>query len=183
MGYDAAINKAWEELSVLKPAKSVLVRFLADEYNVDTQARKVFSVSCNVPAKDFTAILVLHYLAQKIKGLPVLAGEWLTFRELSAVEGYLDAFRKRSIEPIVRKYGSNPEGVFNNLNKLSARKVSEADAALIVEAFDGVPALVKIWHKDEDFSADANIYFDRSITKIFCTEDIVVLAGTIAYSL
>jgi hypothetical protein len=52
-----------------------------------------------------------------------------------------------------------------------------------VLAFEGVPALVKVWKPDEDFGPDANIYFDRSIREIFCTEDIVVLAGIIAASL
>lgn len=183
MGYEVAINKAWDDLFVLKPAQNMSVKFLADEYSVDTKARKVISLSCNVPAKDFTAILILHYLAQKLKGLPALAGEWLTFRELSGVEGYLAAFRKRSIEPIIKKYGGNPEGISAVLERLPARKINEADAAVIVEAFEGVPVLIKLWHKDEDFGPDANIFFDRSITGIFCTEDIVVLAGAVAYSI
>ena len=53
----------------------------------------------------------------------------------------------------------------------------------LVDAFEGVPALVKIWRKDEEFGADANIFFDATIKDIFCTEDIIVLAGLIAASL
>jgi len=183
MGYEVAINKAWDDLLVIKPGKNISVKFLADEYSVDIEARKIISLSCNVPAKDFTAILLLHYIVQKIKGLPTLTGEWLTFRELSAVEGYLDAFRKRAIEPIIKKYGSNPEEISAVLQRLPAKKINEADAAIVVEAFVGAPVLIKLWHKDEDFGPDANIFFDRSITGIFCTEDIIVLAGIVAYSL
>ena len=183
MGYEAAINKAWDDLLILRPAKDMSVKFLADEYSFDPEARKIISLACNVPAKDFTAILVLHYLAQKIKGLPALTGEWLPFRELSGVEGYSGAFRKRAIEPIIKKYGANPGGIAAVLQRLPARKINQADAAVIVDTFQGVPALIKIWQKDEDFGPDANIFFDRSITKIFCTEDIVVLAGMVAHSL
>ena len=87
MGYEVALNKAWEDLVNLNPSpvKNLLVKFLADEYSVDIRERKVFSSSCNVPAKDFVSILLLHYLAQKIKGLPVPSGRWLTFREFSGV--------------------------------------------------------------------------------------------------
>ncbi len=166
MSYEAAKLKAWEELRNLNPAKSLAVKFLADEYSIDLQNQAVMSLSCNVPAKDFYAILILHYAVKKLQGLPAVTGEWLTFRELSGIEGYFEAFKNRVIEPIIRKYGYRLE-----------------DNAMEVLAFEGVPALVKVWKPDEDFGPDANIYFDRSIREIFCTEDIVVLAGVIAASL
>ena len=53
----------------------------------------------------------------------------------------------------------------------------------VLEVFAGVPVLVKLWKADEEFNADANIYFDSSIKEIFCIEDIVVLAGIIAAAL
>jgi len=46
-----------------------------------------------------------------------------------------------------------------------------------VEAFLGVPILVKLWKGDEEFAPEANMLFDRSISRIFCTEDVAVLAG------
>jgi hypothetical protein len=163
MGYEAALSRAWEELGA---HDALRVRFLAQEYTVDPKARVVNSVSCNAPAKDFTAILILHYLAKRLKGLSALTGRWLNFRELSGVEGYLEAFRKRSVEPLIRKYGR-----------------TGSDEARVIEAFEGVPVLVKIWKADEDFAPDANIFFDASVKEIFCTEDIVVLAGIVASSL
>ncbi|OGX44449.1 MAG: hypothetical protein A3G38_01220 [Omnitrophica WOR_2 bacterium RIFCSPLOWO2_12_FULL_51_8] len=183
MGYAVAIDRAWEEVLKLKPPSAAAVRFLADEYTVEPAAKQVLSLACNIPAKDFNAILILHYLARKLSGLPELTGEWLTFRELSGVEGYAEAFRRRCIEPLIRKYGRQPAGIFTALERLPGKKVTGADAAIIVDAFAQVPALVKVWAQDEEFKADANIYFDRSIQKIFCTEDIVVLAGMIAASL
>ena len=166
MSYEAAKLKAWEELRNLSHAKSLAVKFLADEYSIELQNQAVISLSCNAPAKDFYTILILHYAVKKLQGLPAVTGEWLTFRELSGIEGYFEAFKKRAIEPIIRKYGYRLE-----------------DNAMEVLAFEGVPALVKVWKPDEDFGPDANIYFDRSIREIFCTEDIVVLAGIIASSL
>lgn len=168
MGYDSALSKSWEELKRLSPDKSLSVKFLADEYSVDTIEAKVISLSCNTLAKDFYAILILHYLAAKLKGLPKLTGNWLTFRELSGVEGYEAAFRKRALEPLIRKYG---------------RKAGGADSVIELQAFEGVPALVKIWKADDEFGPEANILFDASIKEIFCTEDIAVLAQIIGVSL
>lgn len=180
MGYDVAINKAWEDLLKVNSGKSLEVKFFADRYSLDLEARRILSLACNVPAKDFTAILILHYLAKKAQGLPRLKEEWLPFRELSGIEGYYDAFRKRSIEPIIRKYGSNPEGILQDLARFSAKVAKHGDVGITLDAFEGVPALVALWRADEEFGADANIFFDKSITEIFCIEDIVVLAGMVA---
>ncbi len=183
MGYEVAIKKAWEDLANLKPAKELRVRFLADEYSIDTDSRKVLSLSCNAAAKDFYAILILHYAAKEIAGLPKVTGSWLTFRELSGVEGYAEAYHKRSIEPIIRKYGKNPEGIKTILERLPSKEFSGGDFGIVIQAFSAVPVLVKLWKADSEFGPDANMYFDSSITAIFCTEDIVVLAGIVASSL
>lgn len=183
MGYEIALRKAWEDLAKLKPAKGLSIKFLADEYSIDLEAQRVLSLACNVSAKDFTSIIILHYLAQKIKGLPAVTGKWLTFREFSGVEGYFEAFHKRAIEPIIHKYGKYPEALKALVERLPVKEFSGGDVGVVIRAFEGVPVLVKLWKADEEFAPDANMYFDSSITGIFCTEDIVVLAGIVAGSL
>jgi hypothetical protein len=183
MGYEAALNKAWEELSRLKHDKIVAVKFLADEYTLDFERERVMSLSCNVPAKDFTAILILHYFISKLKGLPALSGEWATFKELAGVEGYYPAFRKRSIDIVIKKYGKNPEKLLEVLDRLPAKRVKQGDIGIVLDTFPDVPALVTLWRGDEEFGPEANILFDKSISQIFCIEDIIVLAGFIAMQL
>ena len=180
MSYAVAINKAWDDFAKLNPDKNISLKFLGDEYTLDSQERKAMSLACNVPAKDFIIILLLHYLVQKFKGLPELTGEWVTFKELSGIEGYYPAFRKRAIEPIIRKYGNNPAGLLVVLERLPAKRVNQADVGIVLEAFLGVPVLVNLWRPDEEFGPEANMLFDQSINKIFCIEDIVILAGIIA---
>jgi hypothetical protein len=183
MGYEAALGKAWEDLQGLTEKKQLSVKFLADEYTVDVEARKIASLACNVPAKDFTAILILHYCVQSIQGLPKVAGEWLTFKELTRIEGYESAFRERSIVPVIRKYGKDPSGLYEALKRLPGKKGEGADASIILETFPSVPVLVELWAGDDEFGPEANILFDKSVVRIFCTEDIVVLAGMVAGAL
>jgi hypothetical protein len=183
MGYEAAINKAWEDLAKLNPDKELSIKFLADEYSIDPENRKVLSLACNSPAKDFYAILILHYALKQLEGLPQLSGEWLSFKGLSGVEGYYPAFRKRSIEPILRKYGQKPEVLLEVLEKLPAKRVEQGDIGIVVEAFVQAPVMITLWRKDDEFGPEANMLFDKSIARIFCTEDIVVLANIIAMQL
>jgi hypothetical protein len=37
-----------------------------------------------------------------------------------------------------------------------------------------------LWRGDEEFGPEANLLFDRSITEIFCTEDVVITAEIVA---
>jgi hypothetical protein len=156
---------------------------MADEYSLNVAARRMLSLSCNAPAKDFLSILILHYLAQELRGLPELSNQWLTFRELSGIEGYSDAYHKRTIEPIIRKYGKQPEALKETLRRLPARLSEGGDISIEVNAFANVPVLIKLWKADSEFGPDANIYFDASIKNIFCTEDIVVLAQLVVSQL
>lgn len=183
MGYEAAFKKAWDDLANQKGPNNLSVKFLADNYNIDTQTQEVLSLSCNVAPKVFSSVLILHYLAQKLKGLPVLTDQWLTFRELSGVEGYTQAYHKRSIEPIIRKYGKNPDALKNVLERLPGYLCDGGDIGVIIQVFENVPVLIKFWKQDEEFGADANMYFDASIKDIFCIEDIVVLAQIVASQL
>lgn len=183
MGYEAALKKAWEDLANQKAPKNLSVKFMGDEYSADAISRRILSLSCNAPAKDFLAILILHYLAQKLKGLPEPRGQWLTFREFSGIEGYYDAYHKRSIEPIIRKYGRNPDAIKDVLSRLPGRISEGGDVSIVIDAFENVPVLIKLWKQDTEFGPDANIYFDATIKNIFCIEDIVVLAQMVSSQL
>lgn len=183
MGYDVARSRAWDELGKLGLAQELKLRFLADEYSVRLPDKQVVCLSKSRPAGDMTGILILHYLAAKLRGLADLEGEWLTFRELSDIEGYYPAFKKRALAPLAKKFGGEPAKLFSALQKIPGKMAQTQDAGIILEAFEGVPALIKVWGADDEFAPDANIYFDRSIKAIFAVEDIVVLAGLIAHNI
>jgi hypothetical protein len=191
MGYQAALEKSWNYLESAGLRGIENVRFFTEEYRVDAQSRTVLLVSGQPPArweapgrprglsaKDFVTVLLLHYLRKKLAGLPQLTGSWISFKELEGGELYYPAFRKRSIDIVVKKYSADVTGIFSVLGKFpAAKKIAQGDAAILVEAFEGVPLQVIMWGADEEFAADATILFDRNISGIFSTEDIAVLAG------
>ena len=183
MGYDVAITKAWLELEEVSKEKKHKIRFLADEYDVDVENKRILSVSCNVAAKEFLSILLLHYLIRRLKGLPSVVGEWASFRQLDGGQGYYPSFRKRVIEPILRKYSSKPEALLEAAERFNAKKADFADVAIIVDIFKQVPFLIEIWKGDDELGPEVNVLFDKSIQDIFCTEDIVVLASFLASSI
>lgn len=169
MGYQQALKKAWDDLLVIPhDGETYAVKLLSDTYTVNLKNRTVLSDSCNIPAKEYTSIIILHYLAKKFKlgNLPEPSGQWIDFRQLEGGEGYYPAFKKRTIDKILKKHGS-----------------SGKDISIVVQALESVPMLVTVSKADEEFGPDANILFDKIISTIFCTEDIVVLTEIVAHHL
>jgi len=182
MGYEVALLKAWLELENTTKDKALSVKFLADEYSVDLENKCVLSLSCNVPAKEYISILILHYLIKKLKGLPPTTGDWITFRQLEGGLGYYPTFKKRVITTITRKYGSKPDELLKLTERFDAHKIQLADISIVIEVFDKVPILIELWKADDEFGPEVNVLYDKSIKNIFCTEDIVVLSEVLAHS-
>ncbi len=183
MSYEIALEKAWSSIKEISEHKDYSVRFLSDEYSVDVENRLILSMSCNVPAKAHISILILHYLTKKIYGLNHTLGEWVTFKQLDGGQGYYPAFKKRVIDTIERKYGSNLNAFSELENRFKSKRIDISDVGLVFDIFDEVPILVTVSKGDEEFGPEANVLFDRNINEIFCTEDIVILSEFLAHSI
>ncbi|MDD5136170.1 MAG: DUF3786 domain-containing protein [Candidatus Omnitrophica bacterium] len=186
MGYQQAVEKAWSAFLNLSPDdKPVTTKFLSDAYTIDPKARAVLSGPLDAPAKDHIAIILLHYLAAKLrsKTLPPLTGEWVDFNELEGGEGYYPAFKKRTIDRILKKYGHLPDSIKDTLGRFSGAIADKGDVGIVIYPLDGVPILITLSKADEEFGPDANILFDKNISNIFCTEDIVVLTEIVAHTI
>ncbi len=179
MGYEVSLKKAWEELVALGKDK-FHVKFLSDEYEVDFSNKRIFSLSCNIDAKDYYKILILHYLANEDKILDIEKDNWISFKEMDGGKIYFPAFHKRTIIPILKKYGDNPTGIFERCNVLNAERINTGTAGISIRVFPKVRIGIILWAKDEEFDADCNMVFNYSIKNIFPTEDVAVLGGIVA---
>jgi len=183
MEYEAALNKAFLELTKLTKEKNLSLRFLEDNYTIDLEKKQVLSLSCNAPAKVYYSIVILHYLIRKLKGLPGLTEKWISFKELSGGPGYYPTFKKRVIDVIMRKYSAHPDALFDLGERFQAKKAQVADVSVVLDVFEKVPFLITFWRGDDEFGPETNVLFDQSISDILCTEDIVVVSEIIAHSI
>ena len=185
MSYAQALEKAWLDLSGLTKDDRLPVNMLSGTYTIEPGNKKVTAPQGMPPAKDYIVILLLHYLIKKLqlKTLPKAGAEWIDFRSIDGGEAYYPTFKKRTIDHILKKYGSRPEALLNITGKMPARKATIGDTGIIVDVFEEVPILITMSKSDEEFGPDANILFDKNISKVFCTEDIVVLTEIVTHKL
>ena len=179
---DSATRQAWQALAGAAIGDG-RVRFVADEYVVDVPGRQVRSAADGVPASAHLTILILHYLTGIRGGLPHPVGEWLSLNDISMGARFREVYIERAAGPLRQAFGGEPERIYGALRTVPGEKLDRADASVVVEVFAGVPMLVDVWAADEDFPAEAGVLFDRSVTQVFATEDILELAEQAAEAL
>jgi hypothetical protein len=159
----------------------VIVEYLNQSYQVTFPDVQVSLVDggAEVPIRD--RILILHYLALA-KGTPV-ANKFIAFKELPEGANYSPTFSKRSIEPLIKYFGREPQCLIETAERLGGRRVDYGDVAVTINVFRRVPITIVLWRGDEEFPPRSNILFDATIPDYLFTEDITVLCETITWKL
>lgn len=174
-------HKSGARHTIVDSQELIIVEYLNQSYQVtlpDIQVSLVDS-GTEVPIKD--KILLLHYLTQA-KGVPI-ANKFIAFKELPEGANYSSTFSKRSIEPLIKYFGREPQRLIETAERLGGRKADHGDVAVTINVFSRVPITIVLWQGDEEFPPRSNILFDATIPDYLFTEDITVLCETITWKL
>jgi len=126
-------------------------------------------------------VLILHYLMAA--EVPEITGHWISYREIPGASFYFGAFVNRAVEPLKKVFGRNISGFRQAAEKLQARQIENGDAGFEFRMLPAVPLQLILWEGDDEFPAEANILFDKSIGRILSPEDVAWLAGMVVYRL
>lgn len=181
MSYKIALYNLWTELLETTKDKKYEVNFLNDTYEIDIDKQLILSYSCNTSAPEDISILLLSYLLKKLKNeIPQQESELITFNQLPDGKFLYSRFKERAILPLIRKYSSKPEYIFDIINRFKARRSNIAEYAVELDVFDEIKITIVLYPGDEEVPSEANFLFDRGISKIFTVEEIEVLCIEIA---
>ena len=161
--------------------QSIQVRYLNRIYQVSWPDIEISLMDSREPVELRDKILILDYL-NTAKGTP-LSGAAIAFQELPEVSSYYPTFSKRAVQPLIDNFGGCPERLFDAAHQLGGEKAGYGDASVTIVAFSRVPISYVIWKGDEEFPANANILFDKTIHDYLPNEDIIVLCQTITWRL
>ncbi|MDH7509069.1 MAG: DUF3786 domain-containing protein [Methanomassiliicoccales archaeon] len=189
--YEGALQKAWDDIlerdiielaehSVSKTSERIItVRFFDKECTVDLRRRII--EQDQKPLEPFLSILILHYLRGCSELHPT--GEIITFREIPGGDLYYAAFKSRAIDPLVRKFGNEPEMLLTAAERIGAKRIKMGSTGVRVDVFAKLPVTVVVWKGDEEIPSSANILFDRIAASILPTEDLAVIGSLVASKL
>lgn len=196
-GYEAAIRAAVEKLKTLtpntlnnrcanlglqQPQKNTLpLRAFGTGMELHLPQYQLFPVGSNTPAKVSDRILVLHYLLCDVP-IPT-TDELISFRQMDSGVFYWEAFRSRSVRPLVQRIGNDLELLKTNLNRFDWQPVSIGDWGARVHALGKIYLTLVYRQGDDEFPPSADLLFDATINRVYPTEDAAVLASRICLSL
>lgn len=186
MGYEIALNKAWDEIEELASSSEYTVAFLIDTCKVKVSDRLVLLEPSGTPAKEEVAVLILHYLIGLLKHGYRQSGEWVSFKDIWGGESYFPAYRENTIRPLIERLQRDPEGLLRIMVESFKGKIVEGeggDVAVEFVAFPDVLVRILMWRGDDEFSPEATILFDKNLTDILTTEDIAALLYLIVLSI
>lgn len=128
-----------------------------------------------------TQILILHYLANPSETLDT--GKLISFKELPAGAIYIKPFTGRSIDPLVKIFGANPDSLLEVATRIGGQSNGLGDVGVTIRVFPRIPVTLVLWRADDEFPASGNILFDASAPLILPTEDYAVLASSVVFGL
>ncbi|MDD5510400.1 MAG: DUF3786 domain-containing protein [Dehalococcoidales bacterium] len=126
-------------------------------------------------------VLMLHYLT--LARRTPAAGRAITFKELPEGPVYFPTFAKRTLDPLLARFGKEPDRMLDAAEKLGGRRADYGDTAVAIQAFPFVTITPVLWRGDAEFAPSASIIFDSGITDYLSTEDITVLCETVVWKL
>lgn len=162
-------------------AKSISLQYLDQTYIITLPDAEISLINSTeaIPIRD--RILILHYLLTA-RGEPP-ANKLIAFHELPEGSVYYPTFAKRTIQPLVDNFGSDPQLLLPLGRNLGGQKADYGDAAVAINAFPHVTITIILWRGDDEFPARGNVLFDANISHYLPTEDVTVLCETITWRL
>jgi uncharacterized protein DUF3786 len=126
-------------------------------------------------------LTLLHYFNCD---LPVEeTGELISFRDMPGGQFYWEPFISRSVKPLVGRIGNDLELLKNNLERFDYELLDIGDFSVKIYVVGEIYATLIYRVGDEEFKSTADLLFDSSVKRVFCAEDVAVIAGRICIGL
>ena len=152
-------------------------RALGMDLQLELVPIKLFQLPESRPLKISDQILIFHYLGCDF---PVTStGQFIPFRELPGGQFYEGPFRARSVELLVQKIQNDLPRLKQNLQRFGGEFLNRGDFGLRFPVIGNLEIQLIYYTGDSEFPPEANLLFDQCIQRVYCTEDVAVLAGRV----
>lgn len=144
---------------------------------VDLGSRTMVYEDDTSPLKPHVQVLVLHYLLGAGRCEPTR--EMVTFREFPGGALYYPAYKKRTLDLLVSRFGPDLGSLRRASERMGAEQLGKAAVGFRTRFFPKLDVDVLMWAGDDEVPTSANILFDSCAGRMLSTEDVTVVAGVL----
>lgn len=157
------------------------LRAFGTDYILTTDTFDLLDAKTGAAAKEVDRILILHLL---LCDHPLIASdELIPFRAFPGGAFYLEPFLSRSVRPLVKRYGNRLEELQKAVSRFDFQPVGIGDFSARIQAVGCLTVTLVYRLGDDEFPAEAELFFNAPVKRAFCAEDAVVLASRICFGL
>jgi len=156
-------------------------RLFGQDAVLDLRDLGIRLAASGAPAKPADRILLLHYLMHD--GPVATTDRLVSFHEIPGGAFYVDPFRARTVEPLLKRFGNDIGALRANLGRSGATFVPHGDLGARLHAFGPLYLTLIYQRGDEEFGPSAEVLFDAAVQRVFAAEDAAVLASRICLAL
>ena len=124
-------------------------------------------------------VIILRYLVNA-SGVPQ-AGRWISFSDLPGGGPYLPAFRKRVIEPLLRRFSEAGDEMRESASALGGEEFGYGDVGVVFQVLPKVRMAFVLWEGDEELPPNANVLLDESVKGYLSSDDVRELGWRVVY--
>jgi hypothetical protein len=157
------------------------LRAFGNDYILKTDTFVLLDAKTGAAAKEVDRILLLHLLLCEH---PLTASdELIPFRAFSGGTFYLEPFLSRSVRPLVKRYGNRLEELQKAVSRFDFQPLDIGDFSARIHGLGCLTVTLVYRLGDDEFPAEAELFFNPPVRRAFCAEDAVVLASRICFGL
>ncbi|MBU3950036.1 MAG: DUF3786 domain-containing protein [Proteobacteria bacterium] len=155
--------------------KSYILSVWGDEYAVYPHEYKIDCISSSVKKPhEYFYLFIIYYLL-KSKEIE-LCNEWISEKDIPGGATFFRGPHEIPTNLISELFGNDIERFRKKCTRLYGTPIEMADAAFRFNITPHIPVAVLYWLGDEEFSPEAKILYDKTITRHLTSDIIFVLA-------
>jgi hypothetical protein len=166
------------------PGRRLRFPFLGTPVCVDFSGRRLLeSAGSGWVVRDdpLLEMVALVYFGQ-VERLHPLTRDIVGLSELREAHFFVGPHALR-LQPLLERFGNDPEGLGRNAMHLGGQREDMADAAVCLWPFPRLPLYYLLWQGDDEFEPEIRVLFDRSIDDCLPADAIWALVNRVAQAL
>lgn len=153
--------------------KGYRISVWGEDYGIYPRESQIIRLQENNPDVGHLLGLFIIYYLLRAKDMSI-SKEWISEKDIPGGPTFFRGPHKIPTQIIEERYENNVEEFKEVCEQLDGIPLDMADAAYAFEITPRIPVAVQFWDKDDEFSAEAKILFDRTIAEqlapdiVFC---------------
>lgn len=180
IGYENALNLAWDELKDKDPAKVVEntgVQWNGEEYVMPWLGKEIPLSE----GSEEQRIIWMHYMLGEGPKQP--RGNYITFKQAPGAAIYDANHTKRCINPMVKTFAEDLDAFRAIGKEMGGEETKLGHAAITLHPVPYAPLTLVLWQGDDEIPSSGNVLYDEGAIDWFCAEDLVVYASLPVYAM